>query len=170
MEDQVRKSWSAVRISRLCAAAPSGRLGTVSSMTRERATRALPSFLAIAAPASAPSPRRSCSAGRRTSDGGYHHPPAQAGTLLKAISATFKNGRAPPCRPTSSTRSWTKLAEQHRAQWNAFVKKIGEAGLTDTLARSSRVSGLRRNAPAELARARREIAQKWNTQKGWIAP
>lgn len=90
-------------------------------------------------------------------------------TLLKAISATFKNRQTPVPADEFDAIS-DKFAEQHRAQWNAFVKKIGEAELTDTLGKV--VADLRSFAMPLLSSLARgeKFAQKWNTQKGWIAP
>jgi predicted nucleotidyltransferase component of viral defense system len=51
-------------------------------------------------------------------------------TLLKAIDATFKNRETPvPAKEFEALSR--RFAEQHRVQWNAFVKKIGEHDLTD---------------------------------------
>lgn len=47
-----------------------------------------------------------------------------ATTLLKAIEATFKNRETPVPE---------EEPEAHRVQWNAFVKKVGESELADTL-------------------------------------
>ena len=54
-------------------------------------------------------------------------------TLLKAIDATFKNRETPvPAKEFEALSR--RFAEQHRVQWNAFVKKIGQHDLTDALA------------------------------------
>ena len=51
-------------------------------------------------------------------------------TLLKAISATFKNRKT--SLPAEEFEALTvRFVEQHRVQWNAFVRKIGEEGLVD---------------------------------------
>lgn len=53
-------------------------------------------------------------------------------TLLKAIDATFKNRETRV--PTEEFEALTgAFVEMHRAQWNAFVRKIGENGLIDAL-------------------------------------
>jgi hypothetical protein len=89
-------------------------------------------------------------------------------TLLKAIDATFKN-RATPV-PTREFEALTSnFVEMHRAQWNAFVRKIGEDGLIDALGRV--VSDLKIFAlPALQAVAGgRKLAQQWEAGTGWKA-
>lgn len=50
--------------------------------------------------------------------------------LLNAINATFKNRETPV--PSEEIEALTSsFVEQHRVQWNAFVKKIGEGELVD---------------------------------------
>jgi predicted nucleotidyltransferase component of viral defense system len=90
-------------------------------------------------------------------------------TLLKAISATFKNRETPvPAEEFDAISE--KFAEEHRAQWNAFVKKIGEGELIDTLGKI--VADLRNFAMPLLRSVARgeKFAEKWSTKKGWIAP
>jgi predicted nucleotidyltransferase component of viral defense system len=54
--------------------------------------------------------------------------------LLKAIDATFRHRETPV--PTEEFDALTSdFAEEHRGQWNAFVRKIGEDSLTDQLGR-----------------------------------
>jgi predicted nucleotidyltransferase component of viral defense system len=51
-------------------------------------------------------------------------------TLLQAIEATFRHRDTPV--PAEEIEALTSdFVEQHRAQWNAFVKKIGEESLID---------------------------------------
>jgi hypothetical protein len=53
-------------------------------------------------------------------------------TLAKAVDATFKNRDTPV--PTEQFEALTtKFADEHRIQWNAFVRKAGEKELTDSL-------------------------------------
>lgn len=53
-------------------------------------------------------------------------------TLAKAVDATFKNRDTP--MPTEQFEALTtKFADEHRMQWNAFVRKAGENELTDSL-------------------------------------
>lgn len=53
-----------------------------------------------------------------------------AGTLLGAIDATFRNRGTPI--PDGEFEALTKrFAEHHRVQWNAFVRKIGAGDLAD---------------------------------------
>jgi predicted nucleotidyltransferase component of viral defense system len=90
-------------------------------------------------------------------------------TLLKAIGATFKNRETPV--PAEEFDAFTeKFAEEHRVQWNAFVKKIGENELTGALGKI--VEDLRSFAmPLLRSLARGEkFTQKWDAKKGWIAP
>lgn len=103
----------------------------------------------------------------------YGSAPNQLGfntdTLLRAISATFKNRETPA--PAEEFDALTeKFAEEHRVQWNAFVKKIGEDELTDAFGKI--VADLRSFAmPLLRSLARGEkFTQKWNAKKGWIAP
>lgn len=56
------------------------------------------------------------------------------GTLLEAIEATFRNRETTV--PTGGIEAFTaEFVEQHRVQWNAFVKKIGEDELKDEFGR-----------------------------------
>jgi predicted nucleotidyltransferase component of viral defense system len=53
-----------------------------------------------------------------------------ASTLLKAIDATFQNRETPI--PAGEFEALTAgFAERHRAQWNAFVRKMGQRELED---------------------------------------
>jgi predicted nucleotidyltransferase component of viral defense system len=55
-------------------------------------------------------------------------------TLLNAIEATFRYRKT--AVPAGEIEALTSdFVEQHRAQWNAFVKKIGEESLIDELGR-----------------------------------
>lgn len=57
-----------------------------------------------------------------------------AETLLKAIDATFRNRETPV--PAEDVEAFAKaFVEQHRVQWNAFAKKIGENELADGFGR-----------------------------------
>ena len=53
-------------------------------------------------------------------------------TLLDAIGATFKN-RETPILAEDFEALTADFADQHRVQWNAFVRKMGEDELTDAL-------------------------------------
>lgn len=62
------------------------------------------------------------------------HLELSAVTLLKAIEATFRNRET--AVPTEEPEALTsEFVEEHRAQWNAFVKRIGEDSLKDELGR-----------------------------------
>jgi predicted nucleotidyltransferase component of viral defense system len=90
------------------------------------------------------------------------------GTLLQAIDATFRN-RATPF-PTGEVEALTTaFVDGHRAQWNAFVKKVGESELLDAFGRI--VDDLKIFATPvfrSLARGER-FAQKWKAGQGWVA-
>jgi predicted nucleotidyltransferase component of viral defense system len=90
-------------------------------------------------------------------------------TLLNAISATFKNRQTPV--PAEEFEALTaKFAEEHRVQWNAFVKKIGENELINAL--GTIVADLKVFAMPLLRSLAlgEKFAQQWNSKKGWIAP
>jgi predicted nucleotidyltransferase component of viral defense system len=87
-------------------------------------------------------------------------------TLLKAIDATFTNRETPP--PTGEFEALTTtFVEGHRAQWNAFVKKMGEDDLIDAFGEV--VADLKAFAlPALRAVGRREeVSQQWKAGAGW---
>lgn len=57
-----------------------------------------------------------------------------AGTLLAAVGATFKNRDTPV--PSGEFEALVPgFAERHRVQWNAFARKIGEPELVDAFGR-----------------------------------
>jgi predicted nucleotidyltransferase component of viral defense system len=98
-----------------------------------------------------------------------HHLDFEGDTILKAISVTFTNRET--LVPAEELEALTTdFAEQHRAQWNSFVKKIGESELTDALTKI--VADLKVFAmPLLRSLARGEkFAQQWSPKKGWIAP
>lgn len=88
-------------------------------------------------------------------------------TLLDAIGATFKNRET--LVPAEDFEALTAdFADQHRVQWNAFVRKMGEDELTDAFANV--VTELRVFALPllrSLARSER-LAQQWRGGKGWV--
>jgi len=89
-----------------------------------------------------------------------------ADTLLNAIGATFKNRETPV--PTEEFEALTpSFVEQHRVQWNAFVKKIGEEQLTDEFAKV--VAEIKAFAlPALCSLARNDkLAAQWRAGAGW---
>jgi hypothetical protein len=88
-------------------------------------------------------------------------------TLLDAIGATFKNRETPV--PAEDFEALTAdFADQHRVQWNAFVRKMGEDELTDALGKV--VDDLRIFAlPLLRSLARGEpLAQQWKAGNGWV--
>jgi predicted nucleotidyltransferase component of viral defense system len=89
-------------------------------------------------------------------------------TLLKAIDATFKN-RETPVPPGEFEALSRSFAEEHRVQWNAFVKKIGEHQLTDAFAKvveklETFVTPLLRS----LAHGEKPMPQ-WKAGNGWAS-
>jgi predicted nucleotidyltransferase component of viral defense system len=87
-------------------------------------------------------------------------------TLLKAIDATFKNRETPvPAKEFEALSR--RFAEQHRVQWNAFVKKIGEHDLTDAFV--SVVEKIETFAtPLLRSLAHGEtLSQQWKAGNGW---
>jgi len=90
------------------------------------------------------------------------------GAILKAIDATFKN-RETPFPNEQIEALTTAFVDEHRGQWNAFVKKVGERELIDAFGRI--VDDLKIFAMPvlrSLARGER-FAQKWEAGQGWVA-
>jgi predicted nucleotidyltransferase component of viral defense system len=90
-----------------------------------------------------------------------------AGTLISAIGATFKQRDTPV--PTGEFVALTPgFAEGHRVQWNAFVRKIGEPERIDAFGRV--IEDIQRFAlPVLHALARRERhLWRWSASNGWI--
>jgi hypothetical protein len=95
-----------------------------------------------------------------------NHLDFDADTLLAAIEATFKN-RETPIPADDVEALTTAFAEGHRAQWNAFVRNIGESGLSEAFGRI--VDELRTFAmPAlhSLASGER-LSKRWKAGRGW---
>ena len=90
-----------------------------------------------------------------------------AGTLLRAISATFKN-RETPVPAQEFEALTTTFVEAHRAQWNAFTSKMGEDDLVDKF--SNIIEDLKNFAmPALRSLARREkFTRQWKAGNGWV--
>lgn len=89
-------------------------------------------------------------------------------TLCKAIEATFQNRETPVPAEEFEALS-TAFVEGHRVQWNAFVRKIGENELVDTLGRV--VGDLKIFAMPlfhSLANGDKFTLQ-WKAEKGWGA-
>jgi predicted nucleotidyltransferase component of viral defense system len=88
-------------------------------------------------------------------------------TLLNAISATFKN-RETPLPDKEFEALTTHFVEQHRVQWNAFAKKIGEENLVDSLGEIvDDIRGFAMPAFSSLARGK-ALTQEWRAGEGWI--
>jgi predicted nucleotidyltransferase component of viral defense system len=91
-----------------------------------------------------------------------------ADSLLEAIDATFNNRETP--MPTEDVDAFTaSFVEGHRAQWNAFVRKMGEKELVDALGRI--VEDIKTFAmPALRSLAGHEkLARQWKAGHGWVA-
>lgn len=88
-------------------------------------------------------------------------------TLLDAIGATFKN-RGTPVPAEEPEALTADFADQHRVQWNAFVRKMGEDELADSLGKV--VAELRIFAlPLLRSLAHGEqLAQQWKAGHGWV--
>lgn len=96
-----------------------------------------------------------------------NHLDFKAGTLLKAIDATFRNRETPV--PSDDFEAFTTdFVEGHRAQWNAFVKKVGEDELADAFGKV--VEDLKAFAmPAFRCLSRGErLSEQWKAEKGWV--
>jgi predicted nucleotidyltransferase component of viral defense system len=89
-----------------------------------------------------------------------------AEALLEAIDATFKNRETPI--PVEDIEAFaTTFVEEHRVQWNAFARKVGENELVDAFGRV--VEDLKAFAtPALRSLARGESFEKqWKPGQGW---
>ena len=91
-----------------------------------------------------------------------------ADSLLEAIGATFKHRETPI--PTESVDAFAAaFVEEHRVQWNAFVRKIGDDGRVDAFAKV--VEDIRRFAmPAFRSLVGSEkLTKQWKAGRGWGA-
>lgn len=89
-------------------------------------------------------------------------------TLCEAIGATFRNRETSV--PAEGPEAFTAdFVDEHRVQWNAFVKKIGEGELIDTFGQV--VEDLRRFVmPAFRSISRDErLALNWKAKRGWVS-
>ena len=88
-------------------------------------------------------------------------------TLLEAIDATFKNRETPV--PAEQFEAFSRtFADEHRVQWNAFVKKIGEDQLTDAFSKVVEKLG---TFAAPLLRSLaygEKFLQQWKAGNGWV--
>jgi predicted nucleotidyltransferase component of viral defense system len=97
-----------------------------------------------------------------------NHLDFKADTLLNAISATFKNRETPV--PAEDFEALTaRFVEQHRVQWNAFVRKIGEDGLVDAFDKV--VEEIKVFATPMLSSIARneKLTSHWKAGKGWLS-
>ena len=90
-----------------------------------------------------------------------------AGALLRAISATSMN-RETPIPAQEFEALTTTFVEAHRAQWNAFVRKMGEDDLIDAF--SKIIEDLKNFAMAALRSLAlgEKFAQQWKAGDGWV--
>jgi len=91
----------------------------------------------------------------------------EANVLLNAISATFKNRETSV--PTGEFEVLTPgFVEQHRVQWNAFVKKIGEDKLIDAFGKI--VEEIKAFAMPMLSSltSGEKLTRHWKAGKGWL--
>jgi hypothetical protein len=91
-----------------------------------------------------------------------------AGALLKAIDATFRNRKtAVPADDVEALT--TAFAEGHRVQWNAFARQTGENELIDEFGRIvDDVKAFAMPVLRSLASGER-LAQRWKAGRGWVA-
>lgn len=97
-----------------------------------------------------------------------NHLDFETDSLLNAISATFTNRQTPV--PADEFEALTAtFVEQHQVQWNAFVKKIGEERLADSLGEIiDEIRAFAVPAFSSISRGER-LARKWRAGTGWVA-
>ena len=89
-------------------------------------------------------------------------------TLLAAIAATFRNRQTPI--PTGEFEALSApFVEEHRVQWNAFVRKIGAPELIDTFGKT--IEDINRFIMPILHTIAQEqrLLQRWEAGRGWIS-
>jgi predicted nucleotidyltransferase component of viral defense system len=88
-------------------------------------------------------------------------------TLLKAIDATFKNRETPmPAEAFESLK--ITFVGAHHAQWNAFVKNIGEGELTDAFGKVIEdIKIFAMPLLRSLALGER-LTRQWKAKIGWV--
>jgi predicted nucleotidyltransferase component of viral defense system len=89
-------------------------------------------------------------------------------TLREAIDATFKNRETPVPAEEFEALSMA-FVEGHRVQWNAFVKKIGESELADTLGRIVGDLKIFAMPPLHSLADGEKFALQWKAGKVWGA-
>lgn len=96
-----------------------------------------------------------------------NHLDFEADILLNAISATFKNRET--LVPAEGFEALTaSFVEQHRVQWNAFVKKVGEDKLVDALGNVvNEIKAFAMPVLRSLARGD-TLRRQWRAGRGWI--
>lgn len=96
-----------------------------------------------------------------------NHLDFEANVLLNAISATFKNRETSV--PIGEFEALTPgFVEQHRVQWNAFVKKIGEDNLVDVFGKVvDEISAFAMPILSSLAQGEK-LTSQWKAGKGWV--
>ena len=92
-----------------------------------------------------------------------------ADRLLKAIGATFRNRETPI--PTGEFEALTTaFAEKHRAQWNAFVRKMGQDGLADVFGDVLDDLRVFVDPVFHSLTGGQTLPQSWKAAGGWTAP
>lgn len=88
--------------------------------------------------------------------------------LLAAIVATFKN-RSTPIPAEEFEALSVQFAAAHRVQWNVFVRKIGEAELTDALSKAIEDINLFIMPILRAIAEEQRLPHRWVAGHGWIA-
>ena len=88
-------------------------------------------------------------------------------TLPQAIAATFKN-RETPVPDSEFEALTTGFVEGHRFQWNAFVRKIGERGLTDKFDKIVEDLGHFTLPLLQSLAHNEKLTRQWQAGKGWV--
>jgi predicted nucleotidyltransferase component of viral defense system len=90
-------------------------------------------------------------------------------TLPRAIDATFKN-RETPIPDSEFEALTTGFVEDHRVQWNAFVRKIGERGLTDRFNKIVEDLGYFARPLLHSLACNEKLTRQWRAGEGWVDP
>lgn len=91
-----------------------------------------------------------------------------AGTLLRAIDATFRN-RETPVPSEEFEALTTNFVEAHRVQWNAFVEKMGEDDLIDAFGKVAADLKLFALPALKAVASGEEFAHQWKAGTEWKA-
>lgn len=86
-------------------------------------------------------------------------------TLASAIEATFRNRKTSV--PMVLDALTSRFADEHRAQWNAFAKKIGEDSLRDELGRIIEDLNVFVHPLLQSLTTGEKLRDRWTAQTGW---